>query len=53
MKKTKVEFGLIRNGQGKIVFDPPKIDRQCNQGCVIYTIGCFYFTILRKGCADA
>lgn len=52
MKKIKFEFGLIRDGQGKICFDPPNKIGHCNQGCVIYAIGCFYFTILRKDCAN-
>lgn len=46
----KYEFGLIRDGQGKIVFDFPRIIRDCNQGCTIYILGYFYLTILRNGC---
>lgn len=49
--KIYLECGIIRDGQKKIVFDKPLIDRNCNQGCTVYVFGCFYFTVLRKGCA--
>ena len=50
-KTSSIECGFIRNGQGKIGFDKPNIDRNCNQGCTVYSFGCFYLTILKGGCA--
>ncbi len=48
----KIEFGLVRDMQNKIVFDGISLDRNCDQGCIILTIGWFFVTILRNGCAS-
>jgi hypothetical protein len=47
---VKLEYGLIRDENNKIVFEKPSIDRNCDQGCIILTLGCFFITLLRKGC---
>lgn len=48
----KIECGLIRDQDNKIVFETLSIDKNCEQGCIILTVGCFFVTLLRNECAS-
>jgi len=45
-----IEFGIFRNGQGKLAFNRYNVDKSCGEGCTIIILGCFFFTILRGQC---
>jgi hypothetical protein len=52
MRIKNIEFGLIRDHKGKIGFERPNIDRKCEEGCVIFTFGFFFVTILKGNCSE-
>lgn len=50
MKINRFEFGFCRDFVGKITFAPFYEFSKCGNGCKIFSMGPFYFTIMSKKC---